>query len=211
MNSISIRFERLPPFKANPGPGQTSARTRQQQFARIAEQTILDWRTRQGSPQAFQHPWDPMTARIAIRVKYKRAKGENDAANIIGGICDALQGILYANDRQVTQFEYSEEVMGTDKSGRLDVEVWANRVEARGDNTEQSAENWESLVNAVWSERATGTPLSLPGARAAIEAARILKIKKLSSSSYKTLEGLIQASPLLSKQWRHQNNVVSQL
>jgi len=47
--------------------------------------------------------------RILLSVKYQRARGLADAANIIGGIADALEGILYLDDNRITEVHYVEE------------------------------------------------------------------------------------------------------
>ena len=69
-------------------------------------------------------PWDPMSAKIALGITYTRVNGENDAANIIGGISDALQGVFYANDKQIGSISYWEDQAGeADDDDRLIVEV----------------------------------------------------------------------------------------
>ncbi len=53
-------------------------------------------------------PINPKTS-VTISIHYARVSGRSDAANIIGGIADALQGILYKNDRQIRKVRYSED------------------------------------------------------------------------------------------------------
>jgi Holliday junction resolvase RusA-like endonuclease len=44
----------------------------------------------------------------SLNVLYCRAKGRMDSANIVGGIADALQKHVYANDQQVVSIAYVE-------------------------------------------------------------------------------------------------------
>jgi len=41
-------------------------------------------------------------------IRYWRGRGGADSANIIGGILDALENILYQNDKQVVEISYIE-------------------------------------------------------------------------------------------------------
>lgn len=45
---------------------------------------------------------------LSLTVRYTRNGGGADSANIVGGVADALQGILYANDKQLWEVEYAE-------------------------------------------------------------------------------------------------------
>ncbi|NWG11230.1 RusA family crossover junction endodeoxyribonuclease [Candidatus Bathyarchaeota archaeon] len=45
---------------------------------------------------------------IRLSITYHRQKGKSDAVNIIGGIADALNGIAYDDDSQITQINYQE-------------------------------------------------------------------------------------------------------
>ena len=45
---------------------------------------------------------------VSLDIVYWRDKGRADPANIIGGIADALQGIVYDNDNQIKTIHYSE-------------------------------------------------------------------------------------------------------
>ena len=46
--------------------------------------------------------------KVSLDIIYSRHKRRADSANIIGGIADVLQGIVYANDRQIMTIHYSE-------------------------------------------------------------------------------------------------------
>ena len=72
---------------------------------------------------------------------------------------------------------------------------------------EQINKRWEQM-DAAWSKRATASGQSIPGPNAAIEAARILGVTKLSASKYKTLQGILDANNLLSQKWRRDKNTI---
>ena len=125
MNKVIIQFQGLPPFKANPGPGPTrgAARQRQQSFGESAKQALNTWRGKHQAGGVAVFPWDPMSASVVLQIQYTRAKGENDAANIIGGIADALQEILYADDKQLVKITYAEKLVNESSEDYLVVEV----------------------------------------------------------------------------------------
>ena len=71
------------------------------------------------------------------------------------------------------------------------------------------AEGWGPRVHAAWSRRAgqSGQPIS--GSVAASDAAKVLGVEKLSVSTYKTLQRLIDSSEELDQSWSQaQNRVV---
>ena len=45
---------------------------------------------------------------LKLKVSYTRSKGKADGANIIGGIADCLQHIVYKNDKSLVNISYSE-------------------------------------------------------------------------------------------------------
>lgn len=79
--------------------------------------------------------------------------------------------------------------------------------EEKEESIEQINKRWEQM-DAAWSKRATASGQSIPGPNAAIEAARILGVTKLSASTYKTLQGILDASNLLSQKWRRDKNTI---
>lgn len=48
-------------------------------------------------------------ANVKLVIKYSRCTRNYDGVNIIGGIANALENIVYINDRQITEIHYSEE------------------------------------------------------------------------------------------------------
>ena len=54
-----------------------------------------------------EHP--PLDGNVALSITYKRGWGKSDAANIIGGIADALQRVFYLDDAQLVEINYKEE------------------------------------------------------------------------------------------------------
>jgi len=59
--------------------------------------------------EARNHFSKPIKGNIRIEITHTRAKGRSDAANIVGGIADALQGIGFEDDRQIVEIHYREE------------------------------------------------------------------------------------------------------
>jgi len=69
-----------------------------------------------------------------------------------------------------------------------------------------TAEIW-LRVDEAWSKH-IGNKKSLPGPRAAIEAVKILGLANISTSQYKNLQGLLDASDHLSRNWRRDKNTI---
>ena len=220
MNKVIIQFQGLPPFKANPGPGPTrgAARQRQQSFRERAEQAFNTWRGKHQTGGLSVFPWNPMSARVGLDIQYTRAKGENDSANIIGGIADALQGILYANDNQLVKITYAEQTVNEFSDDHLVVEVSsledsggeAALTSVEADDTVASAPrpDWDLRVDDLWSVRAAASGDMIAGSPAATDAARVIGVPSLKTSEYKTLHGLLAASEILRANWIRQGNTI---
>ena len=71
----------------------------------------------------------------------------------------------------------------------------------------QADDIWHQ-IDTEWSKRVTKGGKSLPGPTAAIQAAKLLGVEKLSKSQYKTLQGLLGASDYLSKKWQRDKNTI---
>lgn len=220
-NICRIEFKGLPPYKANPGigRGRAGAQERQRLFKEAAQKTLRKWRAEQGAVDSIVFPWEPMSSRISLTIVYSRAKGENDSANIIGGICDALQGVFYADDRQVVGIRYSEAILNDSEDDFLIVDVSSSLQQSVASSSKQLEmgiiedrdidEDWDRQIDEMWSARAPNSGNSLPGSKAAIEASKVLKVPKLSESGYKTLQELLDNSTWLSAKWiRKQNTIV---
>lgn len=65
--------------------------------------------------------------------------------------------------------------------------------------------NWEREVDAAWTRRQRNT---ISGRAAATDAAKALKVEKLSSSQYPSLDKLLEASTLLQLNWRREGNTI---
>ena len=220
MTRVIIEFRGLPPFKASPGPGPTraGAKKRQQEFKAVAQRVLDNWINEHDNRGSFVLPWNPMSAKIELDITYTRVKGDNDAANIIGGICDALQGIFYANDKQVETIKYSENPTVTAREDLLIVEISTTPQQPERDRPKEpvaGAEkvsraplDWDQQLDRAWSARADVAGVSIPGPQAALDAAKILDVTKLSSSPYKTLQGLLDASELLKSKWTRKVNTI---
>ncbi|MFC1925588.1 RusA family crossover junction endodeoxyribonuclease [Chloroflexota bacterium] len=219
-NICRIEFQGLPPFKANPGVGRgrVGAQERQRLFKEAAQRTLKKWRAEQGNGDSIVFPWEPMTSRISLNIVYSRAKGENDSANIVGGICDALQGVFYADDRQVVGIRYSETTLNELEEDHLLVEVSRSVQQNVVSNSKQLEmgiikaqdidEDWDKQIDERWSARAPDSGDSLPGPQAAMDASKVLRVSKLSESNFKTLQGLLDNSEWLPTKWMRQRNSI---
>ena len=93
-----------------------------------------------------------------------------------------------------------------------DVRVVRSR--GQGDMTVELAESsdpegWAPRIDAAWSRRAGQSGQSISGSVAASDAANALGVEKLSVSTYRTLQRLIDASDVLGQSWSAaQNRVV---
>ena len=68
-----------------------------------------------------------------------------------------------------------------------------------------TGESWDIEVDAAWSN-IRDEPIS--GSKAAAEAAKVLDVPKVSSSRYKTLQGILDASEFLRTQWSRKGNTI---
>ena len=68
-----------------------------------------------------------------------------------------------------------------------------------------SSESWDVEVDATWSN-IRDQPIS--GSKAAAEAAKVLGVPKVSSSRFKTLQGILDASEFLRGRWSRKGNTI---
>jgi Holliday junction resolvase RusA-like endonuclease len=96
----------IPPYK------QAPADARERENQKIRTDTL--------KREAKNHFRTPVSrGKVRLTIEYSRGKGKSDAANIIGGIADALNGITYRDDGQISEIHYRE------KSENID-EYWIN-------------------------------------------------------------------------------------
>lgn len=77
---------------------------------------------------------------------------------------------------------------------------------ASSGKTRESASPWDEEIDIAWA-KIPGNPIS--GSKASSAAAKVLGVGKLSSSTYKSLQGLLDASELLRTRWyRNGNSIV---
>ncbi len=67
------------------------------------------------------------------------------------------------------------------------------------------SETWSRDIDAAW-DRIPGDSIS--GSKAAAEAAKVLGISKVSSSRFKNLQGILDASELLQSRWSREGNTI---
>ncbi|PKB60999.1 MAG: hypothetical protein BZY79_05980 [SAR202 cluster bacterium Casp-Chloro-G4] len=78
-------------------------------------------------------------------------------------------------------------------------------VPTNGASYGSSGLNWEREVDAAWTRRQRNT---ISGRAAATDAAKALKVDKLSSSQFPSLDKLLGASKLLQLNWRREGNTI---
>lgn len=104
--------------------------------------------------------------------------------------------------------EASPEVRVVRPRGRGEPVVELSDVESSHANGIVDPEIWGPEIDAAWSKRATGSGQSIPGYSAAADAAKVLGTKKLSDSTYRTLQKLLNASDLLNSGWSRNRSTI---
>ena len=94
---VSMRAKGPPPWKQAPADGK-------EKLAQQERRSLL-----QAEAHKALSACEPAEGPVSRSITYRRAAGRSDAANIIGGIADTLEGIVYQNDRQVIEIHYVEE------------------------------------------------------------------------------------------------------
>jgi Holliday junction resolvase RusA-like endonuclease len=90
-----LHVKEIPPYK------QTPADRREKETQRIRIKALKE-------EAGGKSEISTSKKNIRLTIDYSRCKGRSDAANIIGGIADALNGIAYDDDRQITEINYQE-------------------------------------------------------------------------------------------------------
>jgi len=91
----------IPPYKQ--APADTNERRNQMKRTEALKSAAVNEKTA------------PIKGKVSLTITYSRKSGRSDAANIIGGIADALNGIAYDDDKQIVEIHYSETVGSSDK------------------------------------------------------------------------------------------------
>ena len=91
------------------------------------------------------------------------------------------------------------------KEGDMTVELVDQNVVSAPDTSDAK---WDARIDAAWQKRTTVPGNSIPGPIAASDAAKFLGVSKLSSSRYRTLQVLLDASELLSSRWHREGNSI---
>ena len=118
--------------------------------------------------------------------------------------------------RSFTQFLASSKVIVVRRSGSrgdvlVELAATANQVERAAtanqkEKPPEPAEAWDSEVDVAWAKIPGST---IAGSKAAAEAAKVLAVGKLSSSRYKNLQGLLDASEMLRTRWAREGNSIA--
>lgn len=95
--------------------------------------------------------------------------------------------------------------------GDVIVELLDSNVSSNTYTEASDSDIWGPKIDAAWSQRAPNAGQSIPGPSAAAYAAEVLGVPKLSSSQYKTIQKLLDASEHLGSKWRRDRNAVIRL
>lgn len=63
-------------------------------------------------------------------------------------------------------------------------------------------------IDQVWSEKTAASGKPIPGPNAGEAVVKILKVKSIKSSPYKTLQGVLEANSLLTEHWLRDKNMI---
>ena len=110
-----------------------------------------------------------------------------------------------------TQFLEAFPVVRVTRSrGPGDVQVELGTSEATDGSTGMPPESnsWAAAIHAAWSAKARKAGDTIAGPQASGDAAQILGTPKLSASQFKTLQKLLEASPVLSQNWSRSGNTL---
>ena len=100
--ALKIHVEGCPPWKQTPANGDEKTRQKERR-------ALLEEKAREIFGRA-----PCLVTEIKLSIRYRRNKGRADAANIIGGVADALE-VLYFSDREIKEVHYIEEQGDTDE------------------------------------------------------------------------------------------------
>lgn len=95
---VRIEVKCIPPWKQLPA-GASERRNQKSRKEKLQEEAKKKVSDLHGSL---------ITGDLRMKVVYIRSKGRADATNILGGIADSLQKIVYENDKFLTKIDYSE-------------------------------------------------------------------------------------------------------
>ncbi len=97
LTSISFVVNEKPPYKQT--PADAAERKAQGQRREACQQE---------AKRVFAQ-YNVVSGTCIVSIHYWRGCGKADSANIIGGILDALEGIVFQNDNQATEILYVEQ------------------------------------------------------------------------------------------------------
>ena len=89
-----LQVKEIPPYKQTPAD-----RHERQSQEKRANALMVEANSQFGSL---------LRGNVRLTIEYHRYRGRSDAANIIGGIADALNRIAYDDDRQIVEIHYRE-------------------------------------------------------------------------------------------------------
>jgi len=94
--AVTFVVDNRPPWKQT--PADESEKKRQAKRKKALQEK---------AKEVFKTSPLPFTP-YAVLIRYSRKEGRPDSANIVGGILDGLQNIIFENDNQVKEIFYTE-------------------------------------------------------------------------------------------------------
>ena len=139
-----------------------------------------------------------------LRSSGKKVYGAGDKNKV-------LQGLPISCDRYF-DLEQNNSVLMIEKDSEKKVKKNSNttKTEKKVQTTEKPEieERLGQQIDQAWSEITTASSKPVQGPKAVDVVVNILKIEKLKSSPYKSLQGVLGASPLLTEHWVRDKNTI---
>lgn len=96
MTAVTFVVDAMPPWKQSPADENEKRRQAERRKA-------LQEKAREIFKASF-----PLLTPCAVSIRYSRKVGKSDSANIVGGVLDSLENIVFKNDNQVKEIFYAE-------------------------------------------------------------------------------------------------------
>jgi crossover junction endodeoxyribonuclease RusA len=64
-------------------------------------------------------------ANMSVSMRFYGARSTSDLDNLCKALADALQGLAFTNDRQITNYDHCSKLPVDDKGPRAEIDLWA--------------------------------------------------------------------------------------
>lgn len=64
-------------------------------------------------------------ANLLVSMRFYGARANADLDNLCKALADALQGLAFSNDRQITHYDHCSKLPAGDKGPRAEIDLWA--------------------------------------------------------------------------------------